>query len=218
MTPLASSFWVTHLPHILPVLGVFFAIGWGYYKSISAPPDHERDPERWRSDLDARRRSWRNRPVRRGVARRGLVALGPLLAGVATGAVIYGIDLSGSHPGEALAWFHAGVATLAGLLVTYKLAELGAAKLRAGLLTEKLLDTVLSFLMLALFVPLLITGALLLLAPSSSSFEAYAHLVISAWWTFLLAVHLSRYLGRSMQVALGRKTAAAPQPTPVAPR
>jgi hypothetical protein len=218
MTPLASAFWVSHLPHIVPIVGVFLAVGWGYYKSISAPPDEEKDPERWRSELDARRRSWRSRPIRRGVARRGLMALGPLLAAAATGAVIYGVDLSGSHPGEALAWFHAGIATLGGLLVSYKLAELGATMLRARLVTEKLLDTVLSFVMLVLFVPLLITGALLLIAPSSSSFEAYAHLVISAWWTFLLAVHLRRYLGKSMQSALGRETATAPQPTPVAPR
>lgn len=217
MTPLGSAFWVTHLPHILPILGVFFAIGWGYYKAISSPPDHEHDPDRWRQELDARRRTWRSRAIGRGVARRGLMALGPLMAAVATGAVIYGIDLSGSHPGAALAWFHAGIATLAGLLVTYKLAELGAAKLRTALVTERLLDTALSFLTLVLFVPLLITGALLLIAPSSSSFSAYTHLVISAWWTVLLAVHLKRYLGRSMQAAMGRKTPAAAAPTPVPP-
>jgi hypothetical protein len=211
MTPLtATSWYATHLPHILPMLLVLMAVGWAYYAVLTRPPPDESDPDRWTAERDERRQEWRTRSVAGRVARRGLYALGPLLATVATGAIIYGIDLGDGHPGRALAWIHAGVGTLAALLVTYKLAELGARRLREDLSAERILDTALSFLLLVLFPPLLVTGILLLFEPSSSSLSAYAHLIASAWWTLLIAIHLRRYLGRSLRAALGRPAIAPP--------
>ena len=56
--------------------------------------------------------------------------------------------------------------------------------------------------------PLLVTGVGLLLAPSTGSFFAYAHLISAAWWTGLLVWHLRRYVGASLRAAIGISAAA----------
>ena len=56
-------------------------------------------------------------------------------------------------------------------------------------------------------VPLLLTGVVLLFAPGSSSANAYAHLVASAWWMTIFGIHLMRYLGRALNAALRGKVA-----------
>ena len=59
---------------------------------------------------------------------------------------------------------------------------------------------------------LLLTGAALLVAPSSDSAAAYTHLITSVWWGVFLGVHLMRYLGRSMDAALRGKAAGEGKP------
>jgi hypothetical protein len=159
----------------------------------------------------------RARALSAAVALRGLPALGPLAAALATGAVIYGIDLAGDRPGAGLAWTHAGIATLATLLVAYKLVEVGVRRIREGLRPGVVLETSLSLLLAALFAPLLITGVLLLIAPSSASFAAYAHLVASVWWTVLLLAHLARYLRRSLRIAWGASESLTGETEPLDP-
>ncbi len=209
MTIPATVWYLAHLPHLAPVLVAFVAVAWGFYRNFTQPPPGHQDPDGWLAERDTRMRERRARKLREAVARRGLFALGPLAAALATGAVIYGIDIAGDRPGAALAWTHAGVATLATLLVAYKLAEVGLGRIRDGLRPGVVLETSLSVLLLALFPPLLITGVVLLFSPSSASFSAYAHLVASAWWTVLLVAHLARYLRGSLSAAALPRPASA---------
>jgi hypothetical protein len=145
--------------------------------------------------------------VRRSVARRGLLALGPLLGAVATGAILYGVDVGGSPVPGAVIWVHAGISTLAALLVVYKVADLGAARIRRAFTRERLSELV-SIVLAVLSVPLAVTGVALLIAPSTGSTMAYLHLISSAWWTGLMVWHLRRYLRASVRAAFsGRQPA-----------
>ena len=72
--------------------------------------------------------------VRRTVARRGLLALGPLLGTVATGAILYGLDVGGGSVPGAVIWIHSGISALALLLVLYKVGDLGMARIGRVLL------------------------------------------------------------------------------------
>jgi hypothetical protein len=151
-------------------------------------------------------RASRSRPARVSVAKRGLLALGPVVAAFATGITIYGIELAGSAPSRAVIWVHAGIATLVFLLATYKLRAVGLKALREGLKPGRLLTATSSLVMSALLVPLGITGVVLLIFPGHRSFVAYSHLVTSAWWTALLLWHLHRHLGDALNaVRLGER-------------
>ena len=144
--------------------------------------------------------------VRRSVARRGLLALGPLLGAVATGAILYGIDLGGGSPAGAVVWVHTGISALALLLVLYKVADLGLARIRRAFTRQRLHELV-SIVLAALSVPLTVTGGALLVDPGTGSFMAYSHLVSSAWWTGLIVWHLRRYVGASLRAAFARNPA-----------
>jgi hypothetical protein len=136
--------------------------------------------------------------VKRSAARAGLLALGPLVGTVATGAVLYGIDVGGGSVSGAVIWVHSGISALALLLVAYKVGDLGLARIRRAFGRERLPELV-SIVLGVLSVPLALTGVALLLAPSTRSFFAYTHLISSAWWTGLLGWHLRRYLGASLR-------------------
>jgi hypothetical protein len=124
--------------------------------------------------------------------------LGPILATVATGAVIYGIDLVSARPGRGLVWIHVGFSLLVCLLAVYKLAEVNPAQIRGAWRLGGMLETVGSVLLGALLIPLLLSGILVLVSPSSVSYSAYVHLSASAWWTLLVVWHLMRYMARSV--------------------
>jgi hypothetical protein len=149
--------------------------------------------------------------VRRSVARRGLLALGPLLGAVATGAVLYGLEVGGGAVPGAVIWVHSGISLLALLLVVYKVGDLGIARIRRAFGRQRLPELV-SVILGVLSVPLLATGIGLLFAPSTSSFFAYSHLVSAAWWTGLLVWHLRRYVAASLRAALRPEQAQAPAP------
>jgi hypothetical protein len=145
--------------------------------------------------------------VRRSVARRGLLALGPLLGTVATGAILYGLDVGGSPVPGAVIWVHAGISTLAALLVVYKVSDLGVARIRRAFSRARMHELV-SVVLALLAVPLAVTGVALLLAPSTGSTMAYLHLISSAWWTGLMVWHLRRYLGASLRAAFSARPPA----------
>jgi hypothetical protein len=145
--------------------------------------------------------------VRRSTARRGLLALGPLLATVATGAILYGLDVGGDSVPGAVIWVHAGISTLAALLVVYKVSDLGVARIRRAFSRARLHELV-SVILALLSVPLAVTGVALLLAPSTGSTMAYLHLISSAWWTGLMVWHLRRYLRASVRAAFGGRAPA----------
>jgi hypothetical protein len=150
-------------------------------------------------------------PVRREAARRGAIVLGPILAAIATGVVIYGIELTAAQPGRGLVWIHVGVSLLVCLLAVYKLADIDLARVRHLWRTGRALELVASALLGALLVPLLLSGILVLVSPSPASYFAYAHLIASAWWTLLVGWHLSRYLARSVgTLRSNRRHPAAP--------
>lgn len=145
--------------------------------------------------------------VSRSVARRGLLALGPLLATVATGAILYGLDVAGSSVPGAVIWVHAGISTLAALLVTYKVSDMGFARIRRAFSRARAHELV-SIVLALLSVPLAVTGVALLLAPSTGSTMAYLHLISSAWWTGLMLWHLRRYVRASVRAAFNSRPPA----------
>ena len=158
--------------------------------------------------------------VKRSVARRGLLALGPLLGTVATGAILYGLDVGGDSVPGAVIWVHAGISTLAALLVVYKVSDLGFARIRRAFSRARMHELV-SVVLALLSVPLAVTGVALLIAPSTGSTMAYLHLISSAWWTGLIVWHLRRYLRASLRAAFtgrspARAGAAAPPTTTAA--
>jgi hypothetical protein len=144
-----------------------------------------------------RRAAERASVVHGDVARRGLLALGPLLAALGTGAALYGLGVAGGPVPGAVIWAHAGVSLLALVLVVYKLSRLELSSLRPALVLDSL-PQLGSAALAAVSVPLLVTGIGLLFAPGTSSFPAYAHLVSGAWWTGLLVLHLRRHVGASL--------------------
>jgi hypothetical protein len=152
--------------------------------------------------------------VRRSTARRGLLALGPLLGTVATGAILYGLDVGGDSVPGAVIWVHAGISTLAALLVVYKVSDLGVSRIRRAFSRARLHELI-SVILALLAVPLAVTGVALLLAPSTGSTMAYLHLISSAWWTGLMVWHLRRYLRASLRSAFsGRAPARAGRTAP----
>jgi methionyl-tRNA formyltransferase len=88
------------------------------------------------------------------------------------------------------------------LLVVYKVADLGPGRLRRAVTRQRACELV-SIVLAVVSVPLAVMGVALLIAPSTGSSIAYAHLISSAWWTGLLVWHLRRYLGASLRAAIG---------------
>lgn len=209
-----SKLLAEHWPHL-----IFVAIGVVAFLWTAYRPEREDDRVRtsaarvsdlpWASELAAPASTPAPANVRRSAARRGLLALGPLLGAVATGAVLYGIDVGGGSLPGAVIWVHAGISTLALLLVVYKIADLGKGRLRRAFTRERLHDLV-SVGLVVISVPLALTGVVLLFAPSAGSFLAYTHLISSAWWTGLLAWHLRRYMGASLRATFTGNLGAAP--------
>jgi hypothetical protein len=144
----------------------------------------------------------------------------PLAATVGTGAVIYGLNISGQRPATAVIWLHSGLSGLVLVLVVEKLARLRPLRRRLRLLDP--LAAAGSVLLVFLLVPLLLTGIPLLVFPASDSWIAYSHLIASAWWTAALFWHLRRYLTASLTSVRGRGqqivfTANASAPTATEP-
>jgi hypothetical protein len=205
---------VQHLPHLAFVLVGVIAYFWVGYRH--RPGDGADGPGEGRRESRVVASTPTNaRRVRRPVARRALLALAPLIGAVATGAVLYGLDVGRDHRSAGVIWSHVGFSILALLLVAYKLKALGGIRLRHAFTSPRLSD-VLSLVLGALLVPLLITGVMLLIAPSTGSFTAYLHLVASAWWTAMLVRHLWRYMAPAVRSA-GAPAVSAPPSSVVAP-
>ncbi|MGZ4221817.1 MAG: hypothetical protein ACXVS6_12100 [Solirubrobacteraceae bacterium] len=203
---------VQHLPHLAFVLVGVIAYFWVGYRH--RPREGGADDRRGRRESRVVASTpTAPRRVRRPVARRALLALAPLIGAVATGAVLYGLDAGRDHPGAGVIWSHVGFSILALLLVGYKLKALGVNRLRHAFTSPRLSD-VLSLVLGALLVPLLITGIVLLIAPSTGSFTAYLHLVASAWWTAMLVWHLWRYMAPAVRSAGQAQPTPPPTPTP----
>ena len=96
--------------------------------------------------------------MRRSVARRGLLALGPLLGAVATGAVLYGLDVGGGAVPGAVIWIHSGISLLALLLVVYKVVDIGMRPRIRRAFSRQRLPELVSVILGVLSVPLLATG------------------------------------------------------------
>jgi hypothetical protein len=200
MIPASTNAFVAHLPHLAFVVFGVIAYFWVGYRQRSR--DHRARPAARAVIAQPHAAAPARRLVRPSVARRALLALAPLIGAVATGAVLYGLDVGRDHVGGGVIWSHVGFSILALLLVTYKLKALGGTRLRQAIKSQRLPD-VLSLVLGALLVPLLITGIVLLIAPSTGSFTAYLHLVASAWWTAMLVWHLWRYMGPAVRTVSG---------------
>ena len=152
------------------------------------------------TQLEAWREERRNRSlaqrVRRPTAWLGLASLPLLTIATASGLWLYTEALRDDRPSPVLVYVHV-VSSAAGLaIVSAKLFELGRERIARGL------AECLSMLLAALALPLLVTGALLLLTPANDSRSAYVHLVAASWWMALLGLHLLRYLSRALDAAL----------------
>jgi hypothetical protein len=201
-----SKLLAAHWPHLIFVALGIVAFLWAAYRPERAADERAGGRRR----LEPVRRAQpapKIANVRRSVARRGLLALGPLLATVATGAILYGLDIGGGSVPGAVIWIHSGISTLALLLVVYKVAGSGTARIRRAFTRDRLPELV-SVILGLLSVPLAVTGVGLLFAPSTSSSFAYAHLISSAWLTCLLVWHLRRYVGASLRAAFRSENGA----------
>jgi hypothetical protein len=195
-----------HIPHIIPA---FVAMGFlGRFAALMAdqPPAEFSDAqiEEWRRVRIERARA---RRVRSASARLGLLSLPFLVLAVATGLWLYTIALRDDRPSALAIWLHVVTSAVALVLVTVKVAESGRLRLSRALDPARFFTDGLSLILAGLAVPLLLTGVVLLVSPGSSSANAYAHLIGSAWWMTLFGVHLMRYLGRSLDAALRGKAA-----------
>jgi hypothetical protein len=195
-----SKVLAAHWPHF-----GFLVIGVAVFMWMAYKPDQGKSAN-VAPDLEPVAPSPAPANVKRSVARRGLLALGPLLGTVATGAILYGLDVGGDSVPGAVIWVHAGISTLAALLVVYKVSDLGLARIRRAFSRARMHELV-SVVLALLSVPLAVTGVALLLAPSTGSTMAYLHLISSAWWTGLMVWHLRRYLRASLR---GAFSAGAP--------
>ena len=140
--------------------------------------------------------------VRRAAARLGLASLPLLTLATASGLWLYTEALRDARPSFALIWIHVASSALGLSIVTAKLIEHGRARI-ARRLAEGL-----SVLLAALALPLLATGVLLLVTPSSDSRDAYVHLIVASWWMALLGLHVLRYLSRALDAALRGRAAS----------
>jgi len=208
-----TTFVVQHIPHIIAaVIALAFLVRMGVMMLQQPPAElSDEEVERWHQ---ARRERAYARRVRRGASRLALWSLVPLLYALASGLWLYTEALRNARPSDALTWSHSAAAVVGLGLATWKLAGLGAATLRRCLDVRRALTDGASGLLAVLGLPLLVTGAVLLVVPSSSSWTAYAHLVVSVWWIVLFGMHLMRYLGRALDAAL--RDRAAPE-RPAAP-
>ncbi len=199
---------LTHAGHIVFVIGGVVAFFLAAYRKPSQPAAPGVLPPAPEAPTPALVRA--SVPV----ARRALLALGPLLAALGTGAVLYGMNVGGGAVSGALVWGHVGVSVLALLLVGYKLASMRGRRIVRRALTRGRLAELASLALGALFVPIVISGIALVVAPSGGSFAAYSHLVASAWWTGLLLWHLRRYVGPALRAVAGRPVEPAPAVAP----
>ena len=195
---------VQHIPHAIPVVAI-----WGlliHYWLVQRRAERERGEPVIEPPAPAPVNP--PRAVRRSVAARGLLALGPLVGALGTGLVVYAVNLGQGHAGEAVIWVHVGLSLLALLLVVYKIADIGVTRMRASMRGASALRTAGSIVLLALWVPLLASGVVLLISPSEASFTAYAHLIASVWWTGLLLWHLRHYLARAVRTVVSGRPKA----------
>jgi len=211
-----KQFLLEHGAHLIFVVIGIVAFCWIAYRPERDGDHRPRDPRR--EHLESLVLAAKAEPapghIRRSVARRGLLAFGPLLGAVATGAVLYGISV-GNHPAPgAVIWVHSGISALALLLVVYKVADLGAGRIRIAFTRQRLTELV-SVALGLVSLPLAVTGIALLFAPSTGSFLAYIHLISAAWWTGLLAWHLRRYLGPSLRAVFRAEPASVDGARPV---
>jgi hypothetical protein len=199
-------FVVLHIPHIIPVVIAFaFLARLGVILGDQPPAElSEQELAAWHSARDERLYA---RRVRASTSRLGLWSLLPLGVAFATGLWLYTEALRDEEPGAALAWIHA-IFSFAGLfLISLKLLDLGRARMARGLQPRRALTDGVSLVLAVVNLPLLLTGIVLLVAPSTGSASAYGHLVAGVWWSVLFGAHLLRYLTRALDAALRGKAA-----------
>ena len=203
--------WVlVHLPHLVPPIVAFVFLARLAVWASRQPPSHYTDEqvEEWfriRAEEEARLRQ----PVRRRTARFGLVALGPIVLAFITGIWIYTLSLRGDFSPAWLVWAHIVTSVVGLVLVTVKSIELGWGRIRQRVHATRPQDAIASLVMLALGVPILITGVVMYFRPSGGDFSPsdYVHIITGVWWALIVQWHLFRYFGRAIRAATGSASA-----------
>lgn len=206
--------WIAvHLPHIVPpIIALVFLARMAVW-AAAQPPSHFTDDEveEWnRAREDERLR--RSRPVRRRTALFGLVAVGPLALSFLTGLAIYTLSLRSDPSPAWLVWGHVATGVFGLVLVTAKSAELGWRRILSRVQATRPQDAIASITMLALGVPIALTGVVMLFEPSGGPFTTvdYLHVITGVWWVLIVQWHLFRYLGRALKaVGTASDSAAA---------
>ena len=203
--------WVlTHLPHLLPPIVAFIFLGRLAVWASKQPPSHYTDEqvEEW-FRIRAAEEARLSRPVRRTTAVLGLVALGPIVLAFGSGLWIYTLSLRDQLSPSWLIWAHIATSVIALVLPTAKTAELGWTAIRSRVHATRPQDAIASLVMLALGVPILVTGIVMYFRPSGGDFSSidYVHIITGVWWALIVQWHLFRYLGRAMRSATGSAAA-----------
>lgn len=204
--------WVAiHLPHIVPPLIAFFFLARLAVWAAAQPPSHYTDEqvEEWNAARDEAQLLL-NRPVRRRTSLFGLIALVPLILAFATGLWIYTLSLRGEPSDAWLIWSHVATSAIGLALVTIKAGELGWQRIVSRLQVRRPQDAIASLMMLALGVPIALTGVLMLLRPSGGAFTIvdYLHVITGIWWVLIVQWHLYRYLVRALRSLSGNEAPA----------
>ena len=113
-----------------------------------------------------------------------------------------------------LIWSHTALSVAALVLVSVKAARIGWPRIRRTLALKRPQQAFSSLVLLALGVPLTLTGAVQFGSPDGTGLFDYVHLIASVWWTVLLQWHLWRYLGRAVSLALAGARAPVDSPSP----
>ena len=203
--------WVlTHLPHLLPPIVAFVFLARLAVWASKQPPSHYTDEqvEEW-FRLRAAEEERLSRPVRRTTATIGLVALGPIVLAFGSGLWIYTLSLRDDPSPSWLIWAHVATSVVALVLPTVKTLELGWRVIIGRVQATRPQDAIASLVMLALGVPILLTGVVMYFRPSGGDFSPidYVHIITGVWWAVIVQWHLFRYLGRALRSATGSAAA-----------
>jgi hypothetical protein len=212
--------WVlTHLPHIVPPIIAFIFLARLAFWAAAQPPSHYTDEQvdEWNRERAAAQ-ALRSLPVRRRTALMALISLGPLVLAFLTGLWIYTLSLRGDASPDWLIWFHVVTSVVGLVLVTVKTAELGWRRILRRVQARRPQDAIASLTMLALGVPITVTGILMLLEPSGGAFTGidYLHVVTGVWWAVIVQWHAYRYFSRALRAVTGPSASAPAAPSDVA--
>jgi uncharacterized membrane protein len=177
-----------HAAHIGPVLIVFAAILCLWLHDLRTQPEHDEVARRREWNTEVKEHRLQTRPTRR-VARHAVALLIAVFLLLATSLVLYATETLGEPQLLLVIWAHVVLGVAICAMTAIKLRAVGCRKIRRTMRFESLSRVTSSATLTALLVPLLVTGVILVFAPSTSGFAARLHLLVAAWFSLLVIMH-----------------------------